>query len=55
MVKGIKKHLWEIGQIITILGKKYNSCKVLIIKYEDMIINEQETFMKGNQLFKRSE
>ena len=26
--------------------KKYNSCKVLIIKYEDMIINEQETFMK---------
>ncbi len=26
--------------------KKYNSCKVLIIKYEDMIINEYETFMK---------
>ena len=25
--------------------KKYNSCKVLIIKYEHMIINEQETFM----------
>ncbi len=26
--------------------KKYNSCKVLVIKYEDMILNQHETFKK---------
>ena len=26
--------------------KKYNTCKILIIRYEDMILNESETFKK---------